>query len=281
MAIGASALRRNSNRGNLVAIGDSALYNNANGLGLPGGKIPLPEGYYNTAVGSRSLYSNISGYSNTALGYLSLYTNLASNNTAVGQNAAWQTSTGGSNTAVGSSALWANTAGVDNTAVGSGTLYQNSSGAGNTAIGSNAGPNAATRSNTTALGFGATCTTGNSARVGNSAVTSIGGYAGWTTLPSDARFKTNVVTDVKGLDFIMRLRPVTYNVKVHELASYLGEDQRMDANGNVSATTPSPEIMAARNAKATERYTGFIAQKSMQRHRRGIRFQWSGQSEGQ
>jgi len=45
--------------------------------------------------------------------------------------------------------------------------------------------------------------------VGNTSVTSIGGQIGWTTF-SDKRFKTGVCDYVKGLDFILKLKPVTY-----------------------------------------------------------------------
>ena len=97
--------------------------------------------------------------------------------------------------------------------------------------------------------------------MGNTAITSIGGYAGWTTLPSDARFKKNVREDVGGLDFILRLRPVTYNVDVQKLVDHLGEDLKTDSLGNTVLREQNAELIAARKEKAAIRYTGFIAQE--------------------
>ena len=39
---------------------------------------------------------------------------------------------------------------------------------------------------------------------------------GWTAY-SDARFKTNIKDNVAGMSFVMKLRPVTYNVRPKEL----------------------------------------------------------------
>jgi hypothetical protein len=74
--------------------------------------------------------------------------------------------------------------------------------------------------NTTALGNATTATASNMVRLGNASVTSIGGQVGWTTL-SDARFKKNIKENVAGLDFIMKLKPVTYNVDIHKMNVFL------------------------------------------------------------
>jgi hypothetical protein len=99
--------------------------------------------------------------------------------------------------------------------------------------------------NTTALGNGATVDASNQVRIGNSSVGSIGGYAGWTTLPSDGKYKTNVREDVPGLDFILKLRPVTYNLDLHRLSLDLGEEQ----DGTLNP------------AKSAMVFSGFIAQE--------------------
>ncbi|MBK7009416.1 MAG: tail fiber domain-containing protein [Saprospiraceae bacterium] len=70
------------------------------------------------------------------------------------------------------------------------------------------------RTNVSALGYGildAQCTADNQVLLGNTAVTDIRAQVTGITAYSDARFKTNVSEDVKGLDFITRLNPVTYN----------------------------------------------------------------------
>ena len=84
-----------------------------------------------------------------------------------------------------------------------------------------AGPRAAGYSNTVSLGNGASSTASNMVRIGNASITSIGGIVGWTTL-SDARFKKNVQSDVRGLDFILKLKPVTYNVDIHKMNDFIG-----------------------------------------------------------
>jgi hypothetical protein len=69
IAIGIGALKSNTVKANLVAIGDSALFNN--GLGNPF----FDEAAFNTAIGSKSLFSNTTGTQNTAVGYRSLFSN--------------------------------------------------------------------------------------------------------------------------------------------------------------------------------------------------------------
>ena len=57
-------------------------------------------------------------------------------------------------------------------------------------------------------------------RIGNSpSVTSIGGYANWSNV-SDARFKTNIKENTPGLNFINKLRPVTYNMDMDAIARF-------------------------------------------------------------
>ncbi len=46
--------------------------------------------------------------------------------------------------------------------------------------------------------------------LGNSSVTWIGGHSTWHNT-SDERMKNNIKEDVVGLDFILKLRPVTYH----------------------------------------------------------------------
>ena len=243
VAIGIRALFQNNNRSNLVAVGDSALYNNSVGAvfdPIEG----ISEGFSNTAVGSKALYANTTGSGNTALGSGTLDANVG----------------GDYNTALGSFALSSSTSSDNCTAVGRGALGTTTASF-NTALGSLTGPSSNTSSNTTSLGYQATCTGGNMVRAGNSAVASIGGYAGWTTLPSDGRFKRNVAEDVKGLDFVLRLRPVTYNIEVDKIAAHLGEDSQLDAHGNKMPLPLAPEMAQARAEKSAMRYTGFIAQE--------------------
>ena len=63
--------------------------------------------------------------------------------------------------------------------------------------------------NATALGKGASAPSANYVRIGNTAVTVIGGQVAWSNL-SDRRLKTNIEHSARGLDFVRQLRPVDY-----------------------------------------------------------------------
>ncbi|MBK7753315.1 MAG: tail fiber domain-containing protein [Flavobacteriales bacterium] len=63
---------------------------------------------------------------------------------------------------------------------------------------------------TTAIGAGAFPTASNRINIGTALSNNLtGGYGSWQNF-SDARFKRDVQADVPGLDFILRLRPVSY-----------------------------------------------------------------------
>jgi hypothetical protein len=100
----------------------------------------------------------------------------------------------------------------------------------------------------------------NKAVIGNSSVTSIGGYAGWTTFPSDRAFKRNVRDNVPGLAFITQLRPVTYNVDVEAINAALHSDNAPRVHEGDPPREITPEEGEAANAKSKIVYTGFIAQ---------------------
>jgi hypothetical protein len=115
VTIGVAAGYRNR-LSNIVAIGDSSLYWNSN---LATGT----QGFYNTAVGSKSAYSNTTGYSLSALGYQALYSNSSGyENVAVGDSALRNNASGAQNVAIGSAAMQANNFGLQNTVVGNQAL---------------------------------------------------------------------------------------------------------------------------------------------------------------
>ena len=92
-------------------------------------------------------------------------------------------------------------------------------------------------------------TASNTIRIGNSSITQIGGSVAWSNL-SDGRYKTNVKQNVPGLDFITKLKPVTYNWDLSKLNEGDGSP----------AFASDAKLGAAREAKARKVYTGFIAQ---------------------
>lgn len=254
-AAGRGALKENVTGGSNTAVGASALYWAASGM-------------FNVAVGASALEHTTNGEGNVAVGTGALYSSIGTlGNTAVGHNAAYLNTDGDGNTAIGDGALFYNEIGHFNTAVGNGaavftegdnntalgrdSLYFNETGDNNTAVGRMAGPSSSSPAlnNTGAFGYNAQVTASNTIRIGNSSITQIGGYVGWSNL-SDRRYKTNVKQNVPGLDFIKKLKPVTFNWDLSKLNEGDGSPAfASDAN-----------LGAAREAKARKLYTGFIAQ---------------------
>jgi trimeric autotransporter adhesin len=188
----------------------------------------------------------------TALGYQTLANSIGNGNTAMGSQALFANTIGISNVGVGWASMGLATGASYTTAVGVQTLSSLTTGEYNTAIGYNANVSTGTLTNATAIGNGAIVNASNKVRLGNSGVTVIEGQVPFTT-PSDGRYKYNVKEDVKGLDFIMQLRPVTYQFDV----------QRFDAvmENNNTAHPVSNVLQASYNEAAAIRRTGFIAQE--------------------
>lgn len=264
-ATGAYSLSQN-NLGNYnTATGYQSLFSNTTGSqNAASGSLALyhnTTGNYNTAVGHGSLYQNESGNSNTSLGFLSLSNNYTGEgNTASGTSALENNTVGENNTATGRLSLWSNTEGTDNTAVGAYAMWTTEAGYYNTALGS---MSAVDGNNATAIGYGATATASNQVRLGNSAVTSIGGQVGWTNF-SDGRYKKDVKEEVPGLAFINKLKPVTYHLKVTELESALNASRpqpKKDVSGILQTMKqPSAAAIKWRAEKEKILYTGFVAQ---------------------
>ncbi len=187
-------------------------------------------GIDNNAFGYHSLYNNKIGGQNSAFGSYSLSKNdSGSYNSCFGYNSLSSNTKGYSNAAFGDLVMNHNTIGYYNAAIGSKAL-QLSTSANNTVgvgylaggayakytkctfIGATADATATNFTNATAIGYGAKVDASNKVRVGSTAITSIGGQVGWTTL-SDARLKENIKESKLGLDFILILHPVTYNYK--------------------------------------------------------------------
>lgn len=232
-------------------------------------------GDYNTAIGHRS-QENSNGTYNTTVGASSLKSATMGFNCAFGFESMLNTTGGVNNAAYGFQSMRQNTSGLQNTASGMYSFYENTTGSYNTGIGYASGDfrttanncvyvgcdsygNIENLNNSVCLGFITRGTANNQVRLGNSSITSVGGFVNYTNL-SDGRYKKNVQEDVKGLDFIMKLRPVTYNLAVNDLAKALNEDQTRDENGNITQREDEA-VQASRDAKEQIRYTGFIAQE--------------------
>ncbi|MCU4188611.1 tail fiber domain-containing protein [Flavobacterium sp. HXWNR29] len=245
--IGYQALSSNTASGN-VAVGTNALQNNT-------------VGNFNTAVGSRALSVNSTGNWNHAFGYEGLEFNTTGvSNISVGGQTMQYNTTGSWGTALGGGALALNTTGNDNTALGFQALAGNTTGSANTALGRWAYQTNLNYSNSTALGANTNITASNQVRLGNNAVSSIGGQVGWTTL-SDARFKTENAAKVPGIDFIKKLRPVTYYVDHEAMKAFIeahhkgsGLRTKDEKNTSMGKSDYKPEYI-----KTLE--SGFMAQE--------------------
>jgi hypothetical protein len=242
VGLGHNALHFNVSGEHNTASGSSALFRNTTGG-------------YNSAFGSSALDDNISGYGNSAFGAGALAQSTSGDgNVAVGQAVMFKNETGAYNTAVGYSALKYNKSSINNTAFGKNAGYSYEHGDNNSFLGAYTAANAAGYSNSTALGYQATITASNQIRIGNAGVTSIGGFQNWTNV-SDARLKTDVKTDVPGLAFINRLRPVSYVLDRNKIRQSLGQE--------------------GADAKVTERSTGFLAQE-VESAAQELKFEFSG-----
>jgi len=227
------------NTGYSVFIGEGAgasdnLTDNRNVfIGYQAGKANT-DGRFNTASGSYSLYKNETGNYNTASGSYSLYDN----------------ETGSQNSASGYLSLSNNTEGDNNTASGYSSLFYNTTGSYRTGVGRSANYFGNAHENNTGLGYYANPTASNKVRVGNTSVTEIGGQVSWSTL-SDRRFKTDVKQDeVKGLEFISRLQPVTYNYDIDAYADWIEKNYGERDTANWKGKYDIEKI----------RFSGFIAQ---------------------
>jgi len=264
---GFEALALNVSGNSNTGIGAGALIGNTSGsfntASGPGSMAFNSSGSFNTANGQQTLDSNTVGHDNTANGMTALRGNtIGSGNTAHGYNALFWNSTGSYNTAIGHKAMQFNRTGSFNTAFGDG-LENNVSGSYNTSLGGlnqnftgnfNTGigftqVSASNLNNSTAIGDGAVVNASNKVRIGNSSVKVIEGQVPFTT-PSDGRFKYELKEDVRGLDFILQLRPVTYLFDAKKMEQQLQQH--------------SPIIFAKQPVDAgvnSARRSGFIAQE--------------------
>ena len=229
-AMGTSALYKNTFGTANTATGMNALYNNQTG-------------YYNTAIGNDALINNTGGYYNTATGYQALFNN-----------------NGNYNTANGFQALYNNTTGVENVAIGDVALYYNTGGSYNIAIGYNSGINQATPNifNTIAIGNNnILCAASNETLIGNTSMTFIGGQTPWFTYASDKRVKNNIKEDVKGLDFILRLHPVTYNLDIKMMAKITGNNETKDFPGKYDVEKINQSGFLAQEVEVAANESGY------------------------
>ncbi len=218
-------------------------------------------GEINYFSGFRAGEANTTGNQNHFSGYQAGRANTAGTaNHFSGLQAGRSNTTGSRNHFSGYQAGNRNTTGVQNHFSGLQAGFNNTTGNNNHFSGYQAGLNNTTGrenvylgyragvvgnfTNAIAIGANVNARGNNSVTIGNSSMTSIGGAVGWSQV-SDGRFKREVVEDVPGLEFVTRLRPVSYQVDRAALQAFLkGEAVE---NGKTAQEQP--------------RETGFIAQE--------------------
>jgi len=212
---------------NNTFIGYQAGYNNSTGkrsilIGYQAGYVNL--GDNNTFIGYQAGYNNTSGGNNIFLGISAGLSNTSgSSNLFQGVNSGRTNTTGHSNVFIGNDAGGNNITGFFNTLIGNEAGEANTTGHSNVFIGNEAGRDNTTGLNNIYIGTQAglgNIIQNNTAIIGNLSTTSIGGYTNWTNL-SDKRYKKNITENVPGLNFIMQLKAVTYNLDIKKLIEYL------------------------------------------------------------
>jgi len=239
-------------------------------------------GNSNTSAGYFSQFQNDTGENNTIIGYYAGYfTEFVSNNTFIGayaghlNNATNGTDNAKQNTYFGYSAGESNRSGSNNTGigsfadfslsstdisnavfVGSGSIVERNgvtiigrdgiaSGTNSIAIGKES--NVMTDAdNSIAIGYQSSVNNLNSINIGNAMHTSIGGAVNWTAT-SDRGYKSEILENVVGLDFINALTPVTYRFDTRKLFESFG------------GVIPD-DLLSAIESKNHMRFTGFLAQ---------------------
>jgi hypothetical protein len=281
VASGVNALRSNTTGSFNTAVGSEALTLNTvstDNSAFGYGALNKGTGSFNTAVGSFALFNSTTGTSSVAVGYRALYsTTVNGGNVAVGGaalefcnggqanvamgNAGLKANTTGSfNSTLGHFAMNKNTTGSNNTALGLFAFSENLTGTWNTVIGAQAGTTSATPNltNSMALGASAQITASNQVRIGNPSTTSIGGQVSWSTL-SDGRFKKDLREDVSGLDFINKLRPVSYVVDKKAVDKFRGIPDSITQQFHQSKSAPIRETgFVAQEVEALVKKTGYV-----------------------
>ena len=252
LAIGKWAMYYNQEGEGNTAIGFRALENSVDDdntvIGYEAG-FGITSGDKNVAIGTSALYTGGVGTMNVAVGNLAMQSTYGSYNTAIGSWSLRSTTSGHHNVSIGSKAMVNNTSGEYNVALGDEALYNNQDGDYHIAIGPYSGTSSTTPNlyNTIGIGNNGTLhTVSNQVVIGNSAITHNGGFQPWEVY-SDARMKFDVRENVVGLDFIKRLRPVTYF-------------RNVDLPAQITGNHPLSDFPDKYDVESI-RLTGFLAQE--------------------
>lgn len=297
VAVGTWALKGNTTGSYNVILGSSTFYastsssyNTAIGASALSGK---PGGDANIALGNGALYSSIAASSgNIGIGYLTQYaTRGGTNNISLGYKSFYYNTTGTDNIAIGNEAMTNTTTASFNIAIGMYGLRDFIATNNTIAIGSQAGgstqvkdpldtkknvPNtkadnsifigsaifAKQDNDSNEIIMGSVSSFGwgtNTAFFGYQNTTSIGGQKDWSN-PSDFRLKKDIKDSEFGLNFITKLRPVTYFMKsgtINLQTGFIAQEVEAAAN---SINYQFNGIVKPKNADAfySLRYSEFV-----------------------
>lgn len=219
-------------------------------------------GRENTFIGKAAGNSNTEGHENTFIGDNAGNGNVeAEDNTFVGQDSG-PFNTGADNTFLGQGAGFRNTTGNRNTFLGELAGQNNMTGSDNTAIGQNASFTSGEIENSFGIGANALITQSHSGFIGNISTQHVRTYVNLATA-SDKRLKKNIQEDVKGLDFILELRPVSYQYDAQKMDNFLRKESNADAR---KADTPEQKEYLEELLTGQENYQKALAEKSKIRY---------------
>jgi trimeric autotransporter adhesin len=241
-----------------VFSGSQAGYNNTSGVsnvfsGYQAG-YSATTGSNNIFTGYQSGYSNIAGAGNIFTGYQAGYSNgSGKNNIFLGEQSGYSSTTSAGDIFIGRLSGYSNTIGDGNVFLGQYAGYSNTTGSNNFCLGYSADVGAGNLNNCGAIGFNTVVTASNKIFMGDGNLLGCYNFTGIWGSYSDARFKTNVKEDVKGLEFIKKLRPVTYNLDTKKLTEFISK--------NMPESTRSAFVDKDFTESTKRVHSGFLAQE--------------------
>lgn len=231
-------------------------------------------GNWNVFVGSQAAQSKTTGDLNVIIGWAAGRLHLThQGNTLIGAQAgelgtphvstfvgekAGRNATGTSNVMVGQRAGENNTTGFNNTIVGSLAAPTNITGTRLTIIGTGADVSADAINNSVAIGDGTIVNASNKIRLGNNLITAIEGQVAFSAA-SDYRLKKSIRPLDEGLNLIMKLKPVSYQMKDHADGKINWGFIAQDIENLVGTSNAVLTIGEDKDRTLGLRYTDFVA----------------------
>lgn len=221
VALGYAALTSQTGGDNNVAIGYASLslYTGNNSTAIGKGALENSTSGVNTAVGIHAGRTSTAGFDNTFIGNYAGHDNTTGDyNVFVGASAGFNNETANSNVALGAYALYNITTGAESIGIGTnagryrndGTADLNPSDSIYIGVDARSGSSDSTPANEIVIGDGGRGNGDNTITLGNSSITALYCQVTSITSLSDARDKKDVKDISEGLDFVSKLKPVTF-----------------------------------------------------------------------